>query len=395
MTEQIKSHPRFSLITKNTTLTVRPPDNDGRIESRAETYLKKCDILKQIMSNKARSYRKINAWQNGLTVVVSSLLLFIGFSGLEKIATYVSWVYPIKETAAELGFNFLVFLLFVIGILHLVFHFSQKQSAAEKGVAALAALANEIEDMITSRGNLVISDEPARVDLIRARYEGIAENLPANSDKDFLKAKRDLASKESKKPTLAINPQRLFDPTHQEEIVASIALGSRSIVDALLALRTVNSDLFLGGGLIRNAVWDYLHGYKTPTSVDDVDVIHFDGLNKTKEHDESLRQRLALHVPNTRWSVKNQARMHDVNGEDPYLDLQDAVSRWPETATAFLARLQDDGSIEFIAPHGFDDLLRLLIKNTPAFGGRTAIIRDRMSEKKWLSLWPRLRVELA
>ena len=376
------------------TQVVQLPQVDGRQESRIEDYLKKATLLKQIMSNKARRYRAINAGQNIATVAVSSLLLFIGFSGLDRITLYLSWVHPVTREGAELAFNLLVFALFVVGVLHLVFRFAEKQASAEKGIAALAALANEIEDTVTSRGNLVISEGPARVDLVRTRYEAIAESLPANSDREFLRARRDLATKESRRPTITISPQQLFDSAQQRRIVSSIALGSRGIVEALVALRSTDKALYLGGGMIRNAIWDHLHGYGSPTPTDDVDVIHFDQTETEKRHDESIRTRLASLLPNAKWSVKNQARMHSVNGEAPYSSIEDAISRWPETATAFVARLDDAGRIEFVAPYGFDDLLRLLITNTPAFAGRIAVIRKRAQEKQWQRLWPRLRLLL-
>lgn len=33
---------------------------------------------------------------------------------------------------------------------------------------------------------------------------------------------------------------------------------------------------FVGGGVIRNIVWDKLHGYKTPTLLRDLDVAIYD-----------------------------------------------------------------------------------------------------------------------
>ncbi|QAY77254.1 nucleotidyltransferase family protein [Sphingosinicella sp. BN140058] len=392
--DQSRGPRRFALISWTTTQVVQPPQVEGRQESRIEDYLKKATLLKQIMSNKARRYRVINAAQNIATVAVSSLLLFIGFSGLDKITLYLSWFHSVSRQGAEFTFNLLVFALFVVGVLHLVFRFAEKQSSAEKGIAALAALANEIEDTITSKGNLVISEGPARVDLVRTRYEAIAENLPANSDREFLRAKRDLATKESRRPTITISPQQLFDRKQQQRIVSSIALGSRAIVDALVALRSTDKALYLGGGMIRNAVWDHLHGYGSPTPGDDVDVIHFDSADTEKRHDEAIRVRLTSLVPNARWSVKNQARMHSVNREPPYSSIEDAISRWPETATAFVARLDETGRIEFVAPYGFDDLLRLLITNTPPFAARVDVIRRRAEEKQWQRLWPRLRLLL-
>src|SRR5258708_2910275 len=85
---------RFVFFSRTTVLSVQPPEVHAGHESRVEDYLSKSTILKQIMSNKARRYRNINAAQNIATVAVSSLLLFFGFSGLEKIRTYVSWIFP-------------------------------------------------------------------------------------------------------------------------------------------------------------------------------------------------------------------------------------------------------------------------------------------------------------
>jgi hypothetical protein len=165
-------------------------------------------------------------------------------------------------------------------------------------------------------------------------------------------------------------------------------------VDALVALRSIDETLYLGGGMIRNAVWDHLHGYGSPTPSDDVDVIHFNPNETEKRHDEAIQARLASLVPNAKWSVKNQARMHLVNGEIAYSSLDDAIYRWPETATAFVARLDDAGRVEFVAPYGFDDLLRLLVTNTPPFAGRIDVIRKRVKEKQWQRFWPRLRLLL-
>ncbi|MCQ4634973.1 nucleotidyltransferase family protein [Shinella sp. CPCC 100929] len=397
MTEQKRQKGVCALFswTTITTQAVHPPEVHDRQDSRIEDYTKKAVILKQIMSNKARRYQKINAAQNIATVVVSSFLLFFGFSGIDKIQKYASWISPVSIDVTELFFNLSMFLLFLIGTLHLVFRFPDKQSQSEKAVASLASLVNEISDTITTRGNLVASDEPSKIELVRTRYEAIAENIPANSDKEFIRAKRDLAKKEQRKPHLQVRPQQLFDPIQQERIVASIVLGSRTMVDVLIALRETNEGLYLGGGLVRNAVWDYLHGYASPTAVDDVDVAYFNGLDAEKRHDEDLEKKLLVRIPNVHWSVKNQARMNLVNGEAAYASLENAISRWPETATAFVVRLKPTGKLEFIAPYGFDDLLRLTVTNTPAFANRVDVIKKRIDQKKWRILWPRLRISFA
>ena len=146
---------QFSLFSKNVTLALQAPVVAERQDSRLEAYLHKSVLLKQIMSNKARTYRKISAAQNIATVIVSALLLFVGFSGIDKITTYVSWIHPTSREVTELGFNLLVFALFVIGILYLVFRFADKQASADRAVALLASLGNEIEDHLSFLGNVL------------------------------------------------------------------------------------------------------------------------------------------------------------------------------------------------------------------------------------------------
>jgi uncharacterized protein len=92
----------------------------------------------------------------------------------------------------------------------------------------------------------------------------------------------------------------------------------------------------------------------------------------------------------------DQIRPHSlVNDEPPYKSLHDAIVHWPETATAFIVRLQSTGRLEFIAPYGFDDFLRLIVTNTPPFDARIEIVLKRINEKGWCRIWPRLKVVLS
>lgn len=344
------------------------------------------------MSNRARFYKRINTIQNLATVVISTAFLFVGFSGYDKLTEYAGWIKNIPEKKMEFGFNVLVLSLFILGTLHLVFRFSEKQTRAEHAVAALAALGNEIEDMTAPLGNLATVQDQHTISLIRAKYEAIAVTIPGNTDREFHRARRDLARKNERRNLISVNPQDIFDPEKHEKIVAGIVLGSKPIVDILKALREIDPGLHLGGGTIRSAVWDYLHGYHSQTPVDDVDVVYFDKATATKEHDERFDQKLDALVGNLRWSTKNQARMHRANKERAYKTLNEAVARWPETATAFAVRLTDNGRLEFVTPHGLNDLLRMLIVATPAFTNRMDIVANRVKNKEWLRLWPRLKL---
>ncbi len=151
-------------------------------------------------------------------------------------------------------------------------------------------------------------------------------------------------------------------------------------------------DCWVGAGFVRSAVWDNLHGRPPSRTWDDIDVVWFHRNRATQEADEEIEVRLTLAEPSAKWSVTNQARMHSYNGEAPCRSAEDAISRWPETATAAALRLNGD-DIEIVAPHGLDDLFSLAIRPTPAFiGEKFPIFRERVRKKRWLERWPRLTV---
>lgn len=147
----------------------------------------------------------------------------------------------------------------------------------------------------------------------------------------------------------------------------------------------------IAAGYIRNFVWDVLHGYSGRTPLHDVDVLYYDPecLDEAaeKEYDAILNARNPLR----NWSAKNQARMHLRNGEVPYHSVEDAMRRWPETATAVGVRLDPDDGVELIAPLGLDDLLSLKIRQCPYFHD-VAAFRQRVESKEWLRIWPRLQL---
>lgn len=162
-----------------------------------------------------------------------------------------------------------------------------------------------------------------------------------------------------------------------------------ALLDAVAALGL--PDCWIGAGFVRNAVWDALHG-RVPGPCSDIDVVWFDPVDARAERDAAIAAGLRAAHPDAPWDVKNQARMHERNGEAaPYRTMEDAISRWPETATAVAVRRRF-GLLELIAPHGVDDLIGLVARPTPAFRGRADVVATRVREKGWQARWPRLRV---
>lgn len=149
-------------------------------------------------------------------------------------------------------------------------------------------------------------------------------------------------------------------------------------------------DWWIGAGFVRNAVWDHLHG-KPMTPLNDIDVLYFDPERTDPDIDESIEMELTSRGPKKPWSVRNQARMHLRNGDEPYASTADAISHWQETATAVAVSISSAGHVVLAAPHGVDDLMDLIVR--PTAPEKAALVAERAEAKRWTKLWPKLRFE--
>ena len=150
-------------------------------------------------------------------------------------------------------------------------------------------------------------------------------------------------------------------------------------------------DWCIAAGFVRNLVWDYLHGYKVATAINDVDVVYFDPDYQSAEWDRELEARLNDRVK-CRWSVKNQARMHLRNHDREYRSTADAMSYWPEVETAIGVTLLANGELALVAPFGTKALFDLTVTLNPK-RPKPAEFRRRIEQKGWLTQWPQLVVK--
>lgn len=152
-------------------------------------------------------------------------------------------------------------------------------------------------------------------------------------------------------------------------------------------------DCWVGAGFVRGKVWDYLHGYQTRTPLSDVDVIYYDIDYPEESFEREMEARLREKKPEVNWSVKNQARMHLVNGERPYANTSEAVGKWPERCTAVAIRLNKLDQVELLAPWGIDDLVDMVVRPTPAFANKMNEFHARQGKKQWKVKWPKVKEE--
>ena len=152
-----------------------------------------------------------------------------------------------------------------------------------------------------------------------------------------------------------------------------------------------------GGGVIRNIVWDHLHGYDQPTPLNDVDVAFSDASDLSPARDEAVQKKLVDSLPDVPWESTNQAAVHlwyeHVFGYavPPLESCEEAIGTWPETATSIAVRLDPDEGLLVVAPFGLSDLFQMLLRRNPR---RVSVeqFRRRALEKGIQQRWPRVRV---
>ncbi|WP_212935171.1 nucleotidyltransferase family protein [Bacillus hominis] len=154
-------------------------------------------------------------------------------------------------------------------------------------------------------------------------------------------------------------------------------------------------DWWICAGFVRSKIWDTLHNFEVRTTTPDVDVIYFDSFLKDEAYEQSLEKKLMNIDTTIPWSVKNQARMHVVNNMPPYSSSVDAISKFPETATALGVTLDEKNNVILTAPCGIEDLLSLQVKPTSHFletKERIHMYKKRVMKKNWQSKWPNITI---
>lgn len=149
-------------------------------------------------------------------------------------------------------------------------------------------------------------------------------------------------------------------------------------------------DWIIGTGFVRNKVWDYLHGYnKSGVDTADIDLVYYDPNGNVQKEDERLSEKLKKET-GIDWEIVNQLYAHKWNNLPPYKSTEDALSQWPETATAIGIKLEKR-KLKLVAPYGIDDLVNLVVRPSPRFLNVDKV-KERVKQKRWLEKWPKLKI---
>ncbi|NBD24117.1 nucleotidyltransferase family protein [Paenibacillus glycinis] len=184
-----------------------------------------------------------------------------------------------------------------------------------------------------------------------------------------------------------------------ERDIIRLAAGDKWAMKVLRAARQLDlPDWWVCAGFVRSMVWDHLHGFAERTPLADVDVVYFDAGCLDEDMEKESEQCLSGLMPGVPWSVKNQARMHVVNDNPPYASSVDAISKFPETATALGLSLGAGDEVILAAPWGIEDVVSMTVRPTPLFGSRpelAAYCEARVARKNWQAIWHKVRTRPA
>jgi hypothetical protein len=183
------------------------------------------------------------------------------------------------------------------------------------------------------------------------------------------------------------------------ERLASMVRSAPWLLAALQAARDVDPpDWLVGGGVLRDLVWDRLHG-RPPARPRDLDLAFFDPARLDPARDAEVEAALTARLSGVPWDAKNQAAVHTWYGRvfggqvAPLTSAADGVATWPETATAVAVRLLPDDRLQVVAPCGLEDLFGLICRRNPR-RVTFAHYRQRIHDKRITERWPRVEVVL-
>lgn len=191
--------------------------------------------------------------------------------------------------------------------------------------------------------------------------------------------------------------------SHEEDLTG-ILKSDASIMHILRTVRGAHvPNWYVGAGVIRNAVWDRLHGKPNASPIRDIDCIYY-SLDDLDE--DAIKEYLRNELPNVDWDIKNSRHVHEwyktnKNIDRPQLSSsEEDIRQWPEIVTCIGVRLLDDDSLYIYAPYGLDDLMNMVWRpnlhktyRSPEFAMK--VFEERVIAKNVIERWPKVRIEYA
>lgn len=371
--------------------------------ARVAEYVRRAETLRQIHGNKASRAQRAETSYLIVTVFMATVVTAFGFAGPVRIADALPQGFILNvnnEASVEMIFNLAVLLILVLTLIGLVYRNAERANRHFRSVEVLTEFLRDWEDAIALHDAGLVRIDLRRLDIAGERYKGLLGALPPNTDREWRKAKRDAQRKQEQRlasEATKASTRLRGELAHGSSLSSSpldaaiIATILQRDLGRMVALQTVSATLganfWIVGGFVREAVWDWKQGFRTPAVLREIDVVYFDKSDVRKSSELLFQDRLRSNAANLDWSVKNQSRMQTVNGHDEYRDLADALSRAPETASTVGVQLER-GILRVMAPMGLSDLIEMRLRPN-ARGDRDAYRRrfDRVQgDGRWADL---------
>jgi hypothetical protein len=155
-------------------------------------------------------------------------------------------------------------------------------------------------------------------------------------------------------------------------------------------------DAWLVSGCLVQTAWNVLTGRAIDHGIADYDVFYFDPDTTWDAEDAVIRKLQARRDQlGVKIETRNQARVHlwyPAKHALPYPPLRcstDGIDRFLTQNTQVGVRRAGDGH-EVYAPHGFDDVERLIVRPNP--GPNFSAANYAAKAERWKALWPEITV---
>jgi hypothetical protein len=187
------------------------------------------------------------------------------------------------------------------------------------------------------------------------------------------------------------------DLQFQMEQLEKIILSNEIIKDTLEEASDMElKNYYIGAGCIAQTVWNYQMKLELSNGISDIDFAYYDDHDLSIEAENSIIENISKSIMQCpiKLDIKNQARVHlwykDHFGYDikPINSVEDAINRWPTTATSIGVRLEN-GKLKIYAPFGLNDLFGMIVR-----ANKAQITEEIYLQKanKWITKWPALNV---
>jgi hypothetical protein len=159
-------------------------------------YKGKLQVLRQVHSDKAKHFDRLDGWLNYGTLVATIIITCVGFLGFENMKLIFDlFGRTLAKNAYDAGFNVLVLGLLIFSVLNVALGSGRTAQKHYESITNITKLLVLLDDIIAKNDT---TNEARYIDETRDRYEKLIDTLPPNTDKEFFDAKRHLLTKKAK-----------------------------------------------------------------------------------------------------------------------------------------------------------------------------------------------------